>query len=260
MLVISAFPGCGKTELTKAYPDHYIDLDMPEVKDMDVYLNAIKEAGTSGKTVLVPSWQALRDVIVAAGMDVVLVHPTFGMKEEMLERYRKRGSSPKLIETMERRYDEFLIDTLTAHGGFPNVRNFALTPNTYLTHAVGLIKADIPSLAIRACVRYNEDLKCFVGDQGKIATIDLRGMDWMVRSAETNDPLYITYRDFGAEFEIRTSWQSHAEEITGSQELFCIDKISLVLDSRIYPMKGFNFPIFPGSFGSMIRMVSHHAK
>lgn len=105
--VICGFPGVGKTQAVQMYPDRLVDLDVPGKTD---YVAAIKQLIAEGKTVLVPSWQSLRDEMTEAGIHFLLIYPERKLKPVFMRRYRERGSPEKMVTVMREKWD-FFIET-----------------------------------------------------------------------------------------------------------------------------------------------------
>ncbi len=110
--VICGFPGVGKSEAVK-YNPNLVDLDVPGKTD---YVETIRELLAEGKDVLLPTWQSLRDELVAAGIHFTLVYPQRDLKANYIARYIRRGSPDKLVETLYQKWDEFITSCETQVG------------------------------------------------------------------------------------------------------------------------------------------------
>lgn len=109
--VISAFPGVGKTKAVETVPN-LIDLDLPGIP-MGEYIDKINDHLGNGLTVLVPSWETLRQAMRDAGIVYSIVYPQRDLKSDYMTRYIKRGSDDKFLNTLRTRWDAF-IDTCEA--------------------------------------------------------------------------------------------------------------------------------------------------
>lgn len=106
-LIISAFPGTGKTHAF--YTQNELGI---RIKDSDSslfpkdnfpnnYIEHIKEVVMSGEfdIILVSSHEAVRHALAEHNLKYILVYPV-GLKEEYLKRYEERGSSEAFIQLL----------------------------------------------------------------------------------------------------------------------------------------------------------------
>jgi len=106
--IISAFPGVGKSKLTEGNYA-FVDLDRPDLKnDLLEYKRMIDMAlAIPGVTVLLPSWDNLRQMLRNEGMPYVLFYPSRDLKVDYNKRYVNRGSPKALVDTLWWKWDEF---------------------------------------------------------------------------------------------------------------------------------------------------------
>ena len=118
-LVISAFPGCGKTHFFNNNKDKII-LDSDSslfswiekgVRNPDFPENYIKHIKNNiGKVdiILVSSHKVVRDALVENGIEFTLVYPSRDIKKSYIQRYIDRGSDENFIKLLTNKWDEFL--------------------------------------------------------------------------------------------------------------------------------------------------------
>jgi predicted AAA+ superfamily ATPase len=113
-IIVSGFPGVGKTYLYKIYPDDIIDSDSSSFDKAEfpgnyvTHIQQLLEINPVGKIILCSSHNSVRAELKKREMNFVLVHPSRHLKEHYLERYRKRGSSPEFVEMMDTNWDSFI--------------------------------------------------------------------------------------------------------------------------------------------------------
>lgn len=115
-IFISGFPGVGKTEFT--YGDY-----APEyfAKDSDSsgfskagfpsnYLDHLE--GLRGKYVYVfiSTHKLVRDGLVKRKIPFVLVYPDMSLKEEYLDRYKKRGSNEAFVTLLSQNWEAWITE------------------------------------------------------------------------------------------------------------------------------------------------------
>jgi hypothetical protein len=127
-LIISAFPGCGKSylynKIKESYPNSIIDSDSSNfswIKDEkgnntkkrnpdfpNNYINHIKEHIGKTNIILVSSHDVVRKALKDAGLKFILVYPDKDMKEEFIRRYKERGDSENFINFIESNWVKFI--------------------------------------------------------------------------------------------------------------------------------------------------------
>lgn len=152
-LIISAFPGTGKTALThykglnildsdsskfdKAdFPDNYIK----HIKEKaDLYDSDIPVLKPSVDIICVSSHKAVREALEADRIHYTLVYPYLESKEEYLDRYRKRGSSEAFITLLDSNWKPWLSECCSQK----KCTHYRLLPGQFLSDTVGLNVIDI---------------------------------------------------------------------------------------------------------------------
>ena len=106
--IIVAYPGVGKSKLTEN-SRAFVDLDRPDLKkDMAEYLRLLNQAlAIPGTTVLLPSWQEMRDMLQSENLPYVLFWPSRDLKFDYNKRYVNRGSPKGLVDVLWWKWDEF---------------------------------------------------------------------------------------------------------------------------------------------------------
>jgi len=106
--IIVAYPGVGKSKLTENNMS-FIDLDRPDLKfNMAEYMRLIDQSlAIPGTTVLLPSWDVLREQLRNAGLPYVLFWPSRDLKFDYNKRYVNRGSPKGLVDVLWWKWDEF---------------------------------------------------------------------------------------------------------------------------------------------------------
>lgn len=127
-IVISAFPGTGKTHFATHSTRAILDSDSTSyswvsegVRNPDFpvnYIAHIKENIGKADAVLVSSHKEVRTALVAADIRFVLVYPAIDLKEEYLERYRRRGSAQAFINLLGEKWEDWIFDCIAQEGCF----------------------------------------------------------------------------------------------------------------------------------------------
>lgn len=120
-LVISGFPGVGKSYLTKIN-EKMIVLDSDSslfswIKDgvrnpnfPSNYIEHIKENIGYADNIFVSSHDVVREVLESNNIDYLLVYPSVELKDEYIQRYRERNSDEKFIKFIETNWEQFIFD------------------------------------------------------------------------------------------------------------------------------------------------------
>lgn len=141
-MIISAFPGVGKTTLNKKY-ENIIDLESSiykylfdkEVSELEIearkalpreknpeypnnYLKAIKEATKQYDIVLTSCGPDIRNGLKKEKMDFIIVYPGIECKDEYRKRYKSRGNHEKFVNHVMNNFEIWIKnfdndDTLT---------------------------------------------------------------------------------------------------------------------------------------------------
>jgi adenylate kinase family enzyme len=115
--VICGFPGVGKTTLFKKLKAQGIlisDSDSSQFnKDQfpQNYIEHIQACLNAGAWVLCSTHTVVREALAAAGIKYALAVPADKyLKDEYMERYRKRGSPEAFLKLMDAKFEEFVDD------------------------------------------------------------------------------------------------------------------------------------------------------
>lgn len=140
-LLISAFPGTGKSTIHKNAEEHglikchiavdketgEVTRDIPRTPGVRVfdsdsslfpkdnfpanYIAAIKETIElcPHVVILISSHEEVRDALKAAGLEYDLVYPNQSLKDEYVQRYVQRGSPEGFVRLMDDRWEQFIL-------------------------------------------------------------------------------------------------------------------------------------------------------
>lgn len=140
-IIISAFPGTGKSYLTNnvkeisvpilgservaQYKFHDSDsskyswiydeegnkTDQRDPNFPDNYMEHIQTlAGEEGNIIFVSSHESVREALVEAGFHFYIARPTLDLKEGYLKNYRERGNDESFINLIDKNWDLWLED------------------------------------------------------------------------------------------------------------------------------------------------------
>lgn len=135
-MIISAFPGTGKTEFYKKSLEYTSSEERrkPIVLDSDSSKFSWSEEGVRHPEwpnnyakhikcnygvvdyILVSTHKEVRQALVDTDLPFFLAYPSISEKEEYLERYRKRGSPKAFIELMDINFEEFILELESQSG------------------------------------------------------------------------------------------------------------------------------------------------
>ena len=119
-LVISAFPGCGKSHYFRNNKDKIVlDSESSTFDKSDFPRNYIEHIKSNiGKTdiIMVSSHKEVRDALVENGIYFTLVYPEPSIKEEFIQRYIDRGSSETFIKLLNNNWDSWITQLETQEG------------------------------------------------------------------------------------------------------------------------------------------------
>lgn len=118
-IVISGFPGIGKSHCAREYPEQVIDLDSTQFHDegqLNVYTYTQKilmlQAENKHKYILVSTHKQLRETMHLKGIDFMIAMPPVDRRSKYayIERYKKRNDSKKFIDKLRVEWLGFLAD------------------------------------------------------------------------------------------------------------------------------------------------------
>lgn len=121
-MIISAFPGVGKSHFYNTYKDEFkihdsdsslfswIVKDGQKIRNPDFPKNYIEhlESLNPKDIILVSSHEEVRKALEEHGFEYYLVYPTKECKEEYLQRYKDRGSPETFIQLLDKNWDIWL--------------------------------------------------------------------------------------------------------------------------------------------------------
>lgn len=112
-IIVSAFPGCGKTSLFNEVKNKIKILDSDSSKFdktnfPDNYIKHIKDSIESNDIILISSHKEVRDALIKNGIDFDLFYPNKERRIEFLSNYVKRNSPPSLIQKIDSNWYEWI--------------------------------------------------------------------------------------------------------------------------------------------------------
>ena len=110
-ILISAFPGTGKSHLFRTSKKKVLDSDSSTFDKKDFprnYIEHIKNNIGKVDIILISSHKDVRDALVKEGLFFYLVFPNINLKEEYLNRYKERGSPEKFIELISNNWESWI--------------------------------------------------------------------------------------------------------------------------------------------------------
>ncbi len=111
-MVISAFPGCGKSHLFRNKGDMKIlDSDSSTFDKSQFpqnYIEHIKSNIGDADIILVSSHKEVRDALVDKGINFTLVYPNMDIKDEYIQRYIDRGNDGKFVDLLKQNWENWI--------------------------------------------------------------------------------------------------------------------------------------------------------
>lgn len=110
-IVISGFPGMGKTLLHKEHIKLYSDSDSSKFDKKNFpknYIKHIKSLIGKKQLIFVSSHIEVRNALVHNGIPFIYVIPTLDRKAEFLNNYKERGSPKEFIDNVDRNWERWL--------------------------------------------------------------------------------------------------------------------------------------------------------
>jgi hypothetical protein len=96
------------------------------------YINHIVETHAPGTFILVSTHKVVREALSNNMMPFVLVYPNRFLKEEYLERARKRGSTQEFINIMDTNWDTWVSECEAQHASVKICLGFGETLSTII--------------------------------------------------------------------------------------------------------------------------------
>ena len=110
-IIISAFPGMGKSTFYKDNLGNYSDSDSSQFNKSEFptnYIQHIKEIIKTKQLVFVSSHIEVRNALLENKLKFIYVLPTLDRKEEFLNNYKERGSSQEFIDRVSVNWERWL--------------------------------------------------------------------------------------------------------------------------------------------------------
>jgi len=137
-LVVSAFPGCGKSHLFRNKGEKKIlDSDSSTFDKSQFpqnYIEHIKSNIGEVDIILVSSHKEVRDALVNESISFTLVYPRKDIKDEYIQRYIDRGNDGKFVELLKQNWDNW-TDELENQEGCEKIE---LESGQYLSNVIEL--------------------------------------------------------------------------------------------------------------------------
>jgi hypothetical protein len=135
-LVISAFPGCGKSHFFRENKDKIVlDSDSSKFDKSNFpnnYIEHIKNNIGKADIILVSSHKEVRDALIDNDIKFTLVYPDISIKDEYLQRYKDRNSPESFIKLLGDNW-ELWIDELNNQKGCKKIK---LKKGEYLSDVI----------------------------------------------------------------------------------------------------------------------------
>lgn len=116
-IIISGFPGVGKTSLYNMKSDDLIILDsdssaFDKADFPENYIKHIKENMGKVDIILVSSHKDVRLALDSNKIKYILIYPNLSLKDEYLERYRIRGSVQPFIDLISKNWELWIKEII----------------------------------------------------------------------------------------------------------------------------------------------------
>jgi len=111
--VFCGFPGVGKSTLVNnnhLISQKVLDSDSSKFDKQyfpDNYISHIKETIENNKYILASTHKTVRDALAINKIRYFIFMPEYGLKDEYIERYIKRGSPESFVKLMDDNWDSF---------------------------------------------------------------------------------------------------------------------------------------------------------
>lgn len=134
IMVVSAFPGSGKSHFVKENPQ-VLDSDSSRF-DKEYfpgnYMCHIRNNIVSDRCTMASSHDIVRQALNKNAIEYILVYPSLDSKDEFIKRYRQRGSEMKFIDLIERNWENWIRDCEAQEGCL----HVVLKPGQYLSDVI----------------------------------------------------------------------------------------------------------------------------
>lgn len=113
-ILISAFPGVGKSYLFKNLKDYKILDSDSSTFDKDLfpgnYIDHIKQNIGVVDIIMISTHDVVRQQLEENGLFFVLVYPDISLKDEYIGRYNERGNDDNFIKILGENWDNWIND------------------------------------------------------------------------------------------------------------------------------------------------------
>ena len=137
-LVVSAFPGCGKSHLFRNKGEKKIlDSDSSKFNKSEFpqnYIEHIKSNIGRVDIILVSSHKEVRDALVNEGISFTLVYPIKDIKDQYIQRYIDRGNDGKFVDLLKQNWDNWTDELENQRG----CKKIELESGQYLSNVIEL--------------------------------------------------------------------------------------------------------------------------
>lgn len=110
-IIISTFPGLGKSTLYNENKVNYSDSDSSKFNKSDFpsnYIEHIKKIKSKKHLIFVSSHISVREALVKENIPFIYVIPTIDRKEEFLNNYKERGNTQEFIDNVDINWERWL--------------------------------------------------------------------------------------------------------------------------------------------------------
>lgn len=111
-IIISGFPGLGKSVLYKENKVNYSDSDSSKFSKKNFpenYIQHIKKVINKKHLIFISSHIAVREALVKEKIPFIYVIPTIDRKAEFLNNYRERGNTQEFIDNVDSNWERWLM-------------------------------------------------------------------------------------------------------------------------------------------------------
>ena len=143
-LLCSAFPGTGKSYFYTVFggTDGKIILDSDsstfDKKEFPAnYIKHIKANIGKANIIFISSHKEVRDALVAADLEFILVYPNPFLKSEYIKRYKKRGNALEFVKLLEENWVSWLKGLVAQKGCY----HIPLGTKEYIADRSEILKA-----------------------------------------------------------------------------------------------------------------------
>lgn len=132
--IICGFPGVGKSFLSSKIGCN--DSDSSKFDKRGFPQNYIKHIEKLDGLILVSTHIAVRDALYESGMPFSVCYPERNLKNEYIERYKKRGSSEAFLSLLSEKWDEWITEMENENRA---INHYVLWAGQYLSDLTDLI-------------------------------------------------------------------------------------------------------------------------